>query len=60
MIVDHLMLARVICNHEKIHINRKRFSRAMLRCQNIQEKNPFHEGEINFTMSRCASKISFV
>ena len=59
MIIEHMMLGRAISNHDKIHINRKPFSRAMQRYQNIQ-KNPLPEGEMNFTMSRCASKISFV
>ena len=59
MIVEHMMLARAISNQDKIHINRKLFSRAMQRYQNIQE-NPLPEGEMNFTMSQCASKISFV
>ena len=38
MIVEHMMLARTISNHDNIHINRKLFSRAMQRYQNIQEK----------------------
>ena len=59
MIVEHMMLGRAIFNHDKIHINRKLFSRAMQRYQNIQE-SPSPESEMNFTMSRCASKISFV
>ena len=39
MIVEHMMLGRAISNHDKIHINRKPFSRAMQRYQNIQEKS---------------------
>ena len=59
MIVDHTMLGRAISNHDKIYINRNPFQEL---CNDTKtyKKHPSPEGEMNFTMSRCASKINFV
>ena len=39
MIVEHMMLGRALSNYDQIHINRKPFSRAMQRFENIQKKS---------------------
>ena len=58
MIVDHMMLARAISNHDKIHINRKPFQEL---CNDTKTclKNPLLEGAMNFTMSQrlCQSQL---
>ena len=39
MIVEHMMLGRAISNHDKIHIDRKPFSRAVQQYKNVEEKS---------------------
>ena len=59
MILEHMMFGSAISNHDKMHINQKPFSGAMQQYQTMLEKS-FPEGEMNLTMIRCASQISFV
>ena len=59
MIVEHLMLARGFSTMTR-YISIESPFQGLFNDAKTYKKNPLPESEMNFTMSRCASKISFV
>ena len=60
MIVEHIMLGRAISNHQQDTYQSKALFKELCNDTKTYKKNPLPEGEMNFTMSRYISKISFV
>ena len=60
MIVEHMMSGRAISNHRQDTYQLESPFQELCNDTKTYKKNPLPEDEMNFTMSRCASKISFV